>query len=240
MQAPGTDIDRVKNRKQETAEPIPLLSECGVFAASLPDEFSNVALGTTVIVTYVDAFGDSSGLLDVTKTTSSTAVAVLDAGLLQFNPLTYSVEENDGNIMVTVEHTNGTTGDVTAEYQTVSGTAIGSVDFVPDTGTLMFLGTLYAVDSQIITVVLLNDAVVEGDKDFTIVLSGATNGATIFDGTDTATVTITDSDIESPPGSSSSGCSRTYNPDGSVDPLLPVLVFASLIYPGWRSRKSDV
>jgi hypothetical protein len=38
----------------------------------------------------------------------------------------------------------------------------------------------------------------------------------------------------------SSGCSCAYSPDGSVDPLLPGLVVASLIYLGWRSRSSGV
>lgn len=41
-------------------------------------------------------------------------------------------------------------------------------------------------------------------------------------------------------GTASSGCSCAYSPDGSVDPLLPGLVLASLIYLGWRSRRSDL
>jgi uncharacterized repeat protein (TIGR01451 family) len=49
----------------------------------------------------------------------------------------------------------------------------------------------------------------------------------------TASVTITS-------GSSSSGCSCSSSPDGSVDPLLPGLLLASLIYLGWRLRKTDV
>ncbi len=89
----------------------------GVFAATLPDEYSNVAVGTTVTMTYIDA--DTGTATNVTKTSSTTA---------------------------------------TAE-------------------------------------------------------SAATG---------------------------SSGCSCAYSPDGSVDPLLPGLVVASLIYLGWRSRSSGV
>jgi hypothetical protein len=47
-------------------------------------------------------------------------------------------------------------------------------------------------------------------------------------------------DQPAPTSSSSSGCSCSYSPDGSVDPLLPGLILASLIYLGWRSRKSDI
>jgi hypothetical protein len=89
----------------------------GVFAATLPDEYSNVAVGTTVTMTYIDA--DTGTATNVTKTSSTTATA-------------------------------------------------------------------------------------------------------------------------EPATTDSSGCSCAYSPDGSVDPLLPGLVVASLIYLGWRSRSSDV
>ena len=74
------------------------------------------------------------------------------------------------------------------------GTATGGVDFVTDTGTLVFTDT---VTTQTIQVALLNDSVVEADKDFTILLSDALGGATL--GTaDTATITITDLDVAAP------------------------------------------
>jgi hypothetical protein len=88
----------------------------GVFAATLPDEYSNVAVGTTVTMTYLDA--DTGTATDVSKESSTTATAVSNTG--------------------------------------------------------------------------------------------------------------------------SSGCSCAYSPDGSVDPLLPGLVVASLIYLGWRSKRNDV
>ena len=92
--------------------------DCGVFVAILPDEYSNVDVGTTVTMTYIDA--DTGTATNVTKTSSTTATAEL------------------------------------------------------------------------------------------------------------------------PATSSSSGCSCAYSPDGSADPLLPGLVVASLIYLGWRSRRSGV
>jgi hypothetical protein len=45
----------------------------GVFAAILPDEYSNVVVGTTVTMTYIDA--DTGTATNVTKTSSTTATA---------------------------------------------------------------------------------------------------------------------------------------------------------------------
>lgn len=42
-----------------------------------------------------------------------------------------------------------------------------------------------------------------------------------------------------PTGGSGNGCSCSHSPDGSVDPLLPGLLLAGLIYLGWRSKKRE-
>jgi len=52
------------------------------------------------------------------------------------------------------------------------------------------------------------------------------------------TIRVDEPVVDEPVATSSSGCS--HSPDGSVDPLLPGLLLASLIYLGWRSKKSDV
>ena len=62
---------------------------------------------------------------------------------------------------------NGT-GPVTVHYQTISGTAIAGVDFVPLAGTLTFRP---GVGSQLIPLVILNDVIAEGAETFTIQLS---------------------------------------------------------------------
>jgi hypothetical protein len=62
---------------------------------------------------------------------------------------------------------NGT-GPVTVHYQTISGTAIAGVDFLPLAGTLTF-GP--GVGSQLIPLVILNDVIAEGAETFTIQLS---------------------------------------------------------------------
>jgi Calx-beta domain len=204
----------------------------GAFAGNLPDGFSNVAVGTTVIVTYIDA-DDGLGGTDVPTSASSTAVVSLPSGNVQFSPASYSVAENGGNVVMTVERVGGTTDVVTVDYQTESGTAVGNEDYVPDSGTLVFAD---GETIKTITIAILDDATVEGDESFSVRLSspqGTLGGAAIV-GTNPAMVTITDTDAASG-GSSGGFCS--YNPDGRFDPVLPGLVLAAIAYLGWRLRK---
>ena len=162
----------------------------GVFVANLPDAFSNVAAGTVVTVTYNDAVATAPG--DITA--SSTAATTLPAGVLQFSPVSYTAAENDGSVEVTVERTGGTAGEVSVEYGTLSGTAIGNEDYVPDTASLIFAD---GDTSKTITVALVNDTVAEAEESFSLVLSNAQGGASLgAPATTVATVTITDTDTD--------------------------------------------
>jgi len=203
----------------------------GVFVGNLPEEFSNVDAGTIVTVTYNDAAATSPG--DITA--SSTAVASLTTGLLQFNPASYTVAEDGGSVTVTVERTGGSTGAVSVEFNTKSGTAIGNEDFVPDTATLFFAE---GETSQTIQIGILYDLVAENDESFTVILSNAVGGATIG-AASSAEITITNvTPPVTPPVSSDDGggwCS--YNPNGRFDPILPGMILAALAYLGWRLKK---
>ena len=205
----------------------------GVFAGNLPDAFSNVAVGTTVIVTYLDVSGGAGGANESIIATS-TAGTSLPSGNVEFNPASYTVAEDGGNVVLTVDRIDGTLGEVTVEYNTNSDSATGNEDYVPATGTLTFAD---GVTSQTITVEIINDTAIEGDESFTVLLSNAQGGAAVV-GTNPATVTITDNDVAA--SDSSSGCSCSSSPGGSVDPLLPGLLLASLIYLGWRSKQIDI
>jgi hypothetical protein len=169
----------------------------GAFAGNLPDEFSNVPVGTTVTITYDDG-------VNGTVTATSTAAASLPAGNVQFNPSSYSVAEEGGNIVLTVERIVSSLGVLTVDYQTESGTAVGNEDYVPDAGTLVFAD---GETSKTITVTILDDAAVESDQSFSIRLSGIQSelGGAAIVGTNPATITITDSDVApSPPPTSDS------------------------------------
>jgi hypothetical protein len=204
--------------------------DSGVFTAVLPAQFSNVAAGVTVTVTYLDA-DDGTGSA-VVKTDDSTAIAVpLSYGTIQFDPVAYKASERDGSVELTITRTDGTDGVVEVSYQTISGTAIANEDYIPDSDNIQFKD---GEATRTITIFLIDDLVddLEPDKSFTVLLSNTRDGATLG-AEDTATITLTDRN------GSSSGCSLSYNPDGKIDPLLPGIVLISLIYLGWRSRRNN-
>ena len=202
--------------------------DSGVFTAVLPPAFSNVAAGEIVTVTYTDA-DDGTGSA-VVKTDDSTAIAVpLSYGTIQFDPVAYKASEEDGSVELTITRTDGTDGVVEVSYQTISGTAIADEDYISDSDNIQFMD---GEATKTITIFLIDDLVDEPTKSFTVLLSNTRDGATLG-AEDTATITLKD------PSGSSSGCSLSYNPDGSIDPLLPGIVLVSLIYLGWRSRRND-
>ena len=125
---------------------------------------------------------------------------VAQPGTLQFSSATYSVGEAGPTATLTVTRTGGTDGAVSVDYTLANGTATGGgtcgagIDFVNTGGTVMFTN---GEMSKSFTVAICDDAVFEGNEDFTSTLSNATNGATI--GTpNPATVTITDNEVAMP------------------------------------------
>ena len=174
----------------------------GAFAGNLPDDFSNVAVGTKVTVTYIDA-DDGLGGTNVPTTASSTAVASLPAGNVQFDSAIYTIAENGGNVVLTVERVESSEGLLTVEYQTESGTAVGNEDYEPDTGQLVFAD---GETNKTITIAILDDAAAESDESFSVRLSyiqSELGGAAIV-GTNPATVVISASDAPTDPPPSSS------------------------------------
>ena len=145
----------------------------GVFAATLPEEYSLVDKKVTVTVSYVDAV-NSTGI-PVTRISSTTAEP---SGKLQFKSGAYTVPETADSVVVTVDRIEGTIGEVTMEYSTVSGTAIGGEDYISDTGTLTFAD---GVDSQTITILLIDDTEPESDQTFTVLLSNVAGNAALGD-----------------------------------------------------------
>ena len=115
----------------------------------------------------------------------SAAVAIEAPGTLAFDSATYTVNETDATITITVNRTGGSEGTVTVQYATQNGTAAAPGDFTATSGTLTF-GP--GVTSQSFAVPIVSDAIPEGEETFTVALSNATGGATI--GTATATVVI--------------------------------------------------
>ncbi len=97
-------------------------------------------------------------------------------GTLQFSQGYYSVKESNGSIILTVNRTDGSNGQVSVKYATVEGTALEGHDFVKTSGTLVFGD---GETSATITIPLLIDQEPEPPEYFKVVLSDPTGGAVL-------------------------------------------------------------
>jgi hypothetical protein len=124
-------------------------------------------------------------------------VTIVDVenGVVQFASPTYTVAEDGGSITITVTRSGGSTGAVSVNYATSSGTATSGSDFTATSGTINFA----AGDStpKTIVVPITNDGVPEPPETFTVTLSAPTGGVTIGAQSTTA-VTITAPAVEIP------------------------------------------
>lgn len=103
---------------------------------------------------------------------------------------TASVNEDDGEVLVTVTRTGGSDGEVSVTFNTADGTAVAGSDYTAQSGQILTFAD--GVTSQTISIPILDDMVQESDEDFTISLSNPTGGATL--GNSLSTVTIVDDD----------------------------------------------
>ncbi len=117
-------------------------------------------------------------------------------GTLQFTAATASVGEAAGSVTLTVSRINGSDGPASVNVQTVGGTATAGADFTAQSATLNWAAG--DATSRTLVVPIVNDALVEGNETFSVVLSspaGATLGAVT-----SVTVTIVDDDMPTVPG----------------------------------------
>jgi Calx-beta domain len=111
---------------------------------------------------------------------------------LSFAQTDFSAQENAGTASVTIQRTGSTAGTVSVKYASSDGTAIAGTDYTAVSGTLVFNnGEL----TKSISVPLIDNSVLDGNKVFNITLSNSV-GAVV--GTP-ATSPVTIIDDESPP-----------------------------------------
>jgi hypothetical protein len=116
--------------------------------------------------------------------------AAPSAGTLSFSSSTYSVQEDGGSKIITVNRSGGTAGAVTVNYATSNGTASSGSDYTSASGTLSW--TDGDGDPKTFSVTILDNGTAEDDETFTATLSSVTGGADL--GTLSATVTILNDD----------------------------------------------
>ena len=105
----------------------------------------------------------------------------------------YAVIEGGGSIVVQVRRTGSTSGAVTVDYATKDITATAGSDYVEARGSLSFAA---GQEAQTITVVVLDDDVVETDETFSISLLAVTSGdAAISSTLGSTTVEIVNDDF---------------------------------------------
>ena len=106
-----------------------------------------------------------------------------------FSEATYSVDEADTNVTITVNRTGNTSGIAMVDYTTTDLGASAGVDYSATIGALYFAD---GVDSQSFSVPVLDDELAEGHETILLTLSGA-SGA-VLDTVPEAVLTINDDD----------------------------------------------
>ncbi|HEX2748419.1 MAG TPA: Calx-beta domain-containing protein, partial [Verrucomicrobiales bacterium] len=114
-------------------------------------------------------------------------------GTLRLTSAAVTTTENAGSIQLAVSRFSGLTGAVSVNFSTAAGTAVAGTDFTTTSGSLSWAdgegGFKY------ITIPLLQDTAQDGNRTFTVTLSGATGGAIIAPSGGVSTVTVRDDDL---------------------------------------------
>jgi hypothetical protein len=103
-------------------------------------------------------------------------VASQNPGQLQFSAPAYSVNEDGGNAVITVNRVGGSDGPATVQFSAFGGTATVNLDYLSTGGTLTFLD---GESVKQFSVPIVNDGIPEGDEWLNLALSNPTGGASL-------------------------------------------------------------
>jgi hypothetical protein len=130
---------------------------------------------------------------------SRATLTILDddlPGQVQFGASSISVNESDRVVAIPVGRAGGSAGTVAVSYRTISGNAAPGEDYGVVSGVLAFAP---GVTAATITIPIVDDAVVEGTEEFTLVLDSPTGGASIgLPASITVTIRDDDRDLTGP------------------------------------------
>ena len=169
----------------------------------------------TVIVQLADVTG--STLIQPTNAVLTIINTVNAPGQLSFAAPAYSITEGGGtgttNVYVTITRTYGSSGTVSAWYQTQDGTAQAGTKYQPTNGVVSFAD---GETAKTIYVPVLNTATAEGPEYFSIYLYNPSGGATLVSPTNTV-VTILNTNTGVAFGSAANAFTE---PSGALDGTL--------------------
>ena len=104
------------------------------------------------------------------------SVVAEGGGVAQFSASIYPVDETETQVVVRVNRTRGSVGDVTVDYTIVAGSA-NATDFTGTSGTLAWADG--DVATKTFTVDIANDPELEGDETIHLALVNPTGGLTV-------------------------------------------------------------
>jgi len=139
--------------------------------------------------------------------------------VIQFSSTNYSAPEECSFATITLNRLGDTSGETAVDYATSDGTAIQRTDYTLAGGTVRFAA---GEASKTLRVLLSEDAYVEGDETFNLVLSNPMGGG--FGSPAAATLTIADDDIVNPP---------------SINPIDDANIFVRQHYHDFLAREGD-
>lgn len=140
-----------------------------------PAGITQLGIARTRIRVVDDDVGFSPGKIEMAMTSAGAAK--------------YVVSENIGHVLVKLVRVDGARGDISVQYETVSGTATADRDFVYKKGTITFA---HGQTSRFIEIDILDDQRFEKSEMFKVILSnpqGCSLGSVLC-----AEITITDDD----------------------------------------------
>ena len=158
-------------------------SETVLLNLSNPTGGSLLGTPAQMTITITDNEAPSSG-----ASSSSSTSAAAGAGRFTLSAAGYGPAENGGTMTVTVQRTDGSTGNVAVNYSTSNGTAISGTDYGPVSSTLNFAS---GETSKTFTVPIYDNGAIDGNRNFTVSLSNPTGGTVLGD-TPSATAMIYD------------------------------------------------
>ena len=109
------------------------------------------------------------------------------AGVAQFTASAYNVQEDSGNVIITVTRSGGSDGAVSVDFATMDGSALAGQDYTANAGTLSWADG--DTTDRTITIAIIDDVLPEPAESFSIALSNPSGGM-ILGAQSNMTVTI--------------------------------------------------
>ncbi len=125
---------------------------------------------------------------------SPSAFSALPTGTIQFITDVYGRNENAGNAALTVTRNGDTNAGCSVNWSVTGGSAVALNDYSPTSGTLNFAA---GETFKNISLLIVDDALVESNETVNLTLSGAVNATISFPSN--AVLTIFDNDVSNPP-----------------------------------------